>query len=73
MKTPERGCRATDAEILADRQKEHREAKLMQPAADDANGRYQSDHAPAVKNARGNIGYKFTTNGGARIHSADVM
>ena len=49
-------CRgATESKILADREKENRETELMQSAADHANERNQSHHAPAVKNARGNI------------------
>ena len=61
-------CRgATKSKILADREKENREAELMQSAADHADERNQSDHAPAVKNVRGNIGQK--TDAGARSHS----
>src|SRR4029077_13525250 len=63
------GCGAAKSEILTDGEKKNGKAELMQPAADDADERNQSHHAPAVKNARGNIGYKFSTNGGARNHS----
>jgi len=61
-------CRgAAESKILADREKENREAELMQSAADDADERNQPDHAPAVKNVRGNIGQK--THAGARSHA----
>src|SRR6478752_994251 len=43
---------AAKSKILAYRQKENREAELVQPAADHADERNQSHHAPAVKNAR---------------------
>jgi len=42
--------------ILADGEKENREAELMQSAARHANERNQSNHAPAVKDTRGNVG-----------------
>jgi hypothetical protein len=42
-------------QILADGKKENGEAELVQPAADDANERHQSHHAPAIKYVRENF------------------
>ena len=63
----QRSCRPAKPEILADRKKENREAKLMQPAADDANERHQSDHAPAIKYAREKMRRRFEIHGARKL------